>query len=224
MAKQKKDELAQQNLAGSVSKTEEFFSNNKKIIYGVFIAVLAIAAIIMAYSRFYAQPKKAEAAAQLYPAEMAFMQGNYELALKGDDNNMGLEDVISQYGKKAGEAVYLYAGLSELNLGNNQEAIDYLKKYNGKDNILLARAQAGIGDAYVNLEDYKNGLSWFEKAAATSGNLFSAGYLLKAAAVAEKLGDTAKALGLYKTIKDKYPSAPEAMDIDKYISRIEFTK
>ena len=74
------------------------------------------------------------------------------------------------------------------------------------------------------LEDYKNGLSWFEKAAATSGNLFSAGYLLKAAAVAEKLGDTAKALGLYKTIKDKYPSAPEAMDIDKYISRIEFTK
>ena len=224
MAKQKKEELAQQNLAGAVSKTEEFFSNNKKIIYGVFIAVLAIAAIIMAYSRFYVQPKKAEAAAQLYPAEMAFMQGNYELALKGDDNNMGLEDVISQYGKKAGEAVYLYAGLSELNLGNNQEAIDYLKKYNGKDNILLARAQGGIGDAYVNLEDYKNGLSWFEKAAATSGNLFSAGYLLKAAAVAEKLGDTAKALGLYKTIKDKYPSAPEAMDIDKYISRIEFTK
>ena len=51
--------------------------------------------------------------------------------------------------------------------------------------------------------------------------MFAAGYLLKAGAVAEKLGQNAKALGFYETIKDQYPQSVEAYDIDKYIGRIE---
>lgn len=222
--KNKPEELREQNMSEAASKTEQFFEQNKKTIYGCFIAVLAIAAIALLYSRFYLQPKKAEAANQLYHAEQAFAQGNYELALAGDDNNMGFEEVISRYGKKAGAAVYLYAGVSALQQGNFEDAINYLKKYDGKDNILLARAQACIGDAYVGLEDYKTALGWFEKAAATSDNLFSAAYLLKAGVTAEQLGDTAKALAAYKKIQDQYPQAPEAADIDKYIVRIESAK
>lgn len=214
----------EQNITEAASKTEQFFENNKKIIYGCFIAVLAIAAIALLYSRFYLQPKKAEAADQLYHAEQAFAQGNYDLALQGDDNNMGFEEVIDKYGKKAGAAVYLYAGVSALQKGEFEDAINYLKKYDGKDKILLARAQACIGDAYVGLEDYKTALGWFEKAAATSDNMFSATYLLKAGVTAEELGDTAKALAAYKQIKDQYPQAPEAADIDKYIVRIESAK
>ena len=45
--------------------------------------------------------------------------------------------------------------------------------------------------------------------------------LLKAGAVAEKLGQNEKALGFYELIKDQYPQAVEAYDIDKYIGRIE---
>ena len=71
------------------------------------------------------------------------------------------------------------------------------------------------------LEDYKAALGWFEKAAKTSADLFSATYLLKAGVTAEKLGDNGKALAAYKQIKDKYPQSIEGMDIDKYISRIE---
>ena len=222
--KNNQEELRNQNIQEAASKTEQFFEKNKKLIYGCFIAVLAIALVALLYSRFYLQPKKAEAADQLYHAEQAFAQGNYELALNGDDNNMGFDEVIAKYGRKAGEAVYIYAGVSALQQGNFDEAIDYLKKYNGKDNILLARAQACIGDAYVGLEDYKAALGWFEKAAATSGNLFSAGYLLKAGVTAEQLGDSEKALACYKEIKDKYSQTPEGSDIDKYIVRIESAK
>ena len=64
-------------------------------------------------------------------------------------------------------------------------------------------------------------LGYFEKAAAKVDNMFAAGYLLKAGLVAEKLGDDAKALSFYKTIKDKYPQSMEGYDIDKYIGRIE---
>ena len=222
--KNKQEELRNQNIQEAASKTEQFFEKNKKTIYGCFIAVLAIALVALLYSRFWLQPRKAEAADQLYHAEQAFAQGNYELALNGDDNNMGFDEVIAKYGRKAGAAVYLYAGVSALQQGNYEEAIDYLKKYNGKDNILLGRAQACIGDAYVGLEDYKTALGWFEKAAATSDNIFAAGYLLKAGVTAEELGETEKALACYKQIKDKYAQTPEGADIDKYITRIESAK
>ncbi|MBQ2550038.1 MAG: hypothetical protein II560_02385 [Bacteroidales bacterium] len=218
------EETREQNMAQVASKTEQFFDKNGKIIYTCAAVVVLLAAAIFCWNKFYLQPKKAEAAAQLFPAEQWFADGNYELALKGDDNNPGLEDIIAQYGKKAGKAVYLYAGVSALEQGNFNDAISYLKKYDGKDNILLGRAQACIGDAYVGLEDYSSALSWFEKAAATSDNMFSASYLVKAAAVCEKTGDKAKALSLYKKVKDQYPQAPEAMDIDKYITRIELAK
>ena len=76
------------------------------------------------------------------------------------------------------------------------------------------------GDAYVGLEDYKAALGYFEKAAAKADNMFAATYLLKAAQVCEELGDTDKALSLYKQIKEKYPQSIEGYDVDKYISRI----
>ena len=100
-------------------------------------------------------------------------------------------------------------------------AIKYLKAYNGKDAILAARALACIGDCYVNLEDYKTALNYFEKAVAAGDNLIAAEYLLDAGLVAEKLGQNEKALGFYKQIKENYAAAPQAYDIDKYISRIE---
>ena len=215
------EEIRQQNVAEAVSKTEKFFKENGKIIYGCVIAVLVIAIAILAYNRFILQPKKAQAQEQMVKAEQWFESGEYELALQGDGNDLGFEDIISQYGAKGGESVYMYAGVAKLHLGAFEEAISYLKKYNGKDPIMKGRALACIGDAYVGLEDYSNAVSWFEKAAQTSDNLYSAAYLLKAGIAYEEIGNAEKALACYKEIKDKWANAPEASEIDKYITRIE---
>ena len=215
-------ELRQQNVAEAVSKTELFFQKYSKIIYGCVAAILLIALAILAYNRFILQPQKEKAQEAMYQAEQKFTAGNYALALAGDDNMMGFEEIIDTYGSKAGEAVYLYAGACALQTGDFDKAIKYFKKYAGEDSILLSRAQAGIGDAYVGLEDYKSALAAYEKAAATVDNVFSAGYLLKAGQVAEELGDKDKALACYNKIKDQYPNAVEAADIDKDITRLEF--
>jgi len=224
MAKENQKELEierQEKVVESVSKIEKFFNDNQKIIYGVLCAIIVIGLAVLAYQKFYLQPKKAEALAQMYPAEASFRSGEYDLALNGDGNVAGFAQIINDYGKKAGVAVYLYAGVCELEAGNWQAALDYLKKYDGKEPILAARALAATGDAYVGLEDYKAALGYFEKAAAKADNIFAATYLLKAAQVCEELGDTDKALSLYKQIKDKYPQSIEGYDVDKYISRIE---
>ncbi|MBS7290311.1 MAG: tetratricopeptide repeat protein [Bacteroidales bacterium] len=213
--------LQKEKLDTTVSSIERYYQENKKTFYGCVIAVLVIILGILAYNQWILKPKQVEAMQQLFPAEAAFQAGSYETALNGDGNVLGFKDIISQYGKKGGKAVYLYAGICELQLGNYQEAINMLKKYNGKDKILSARALACIGDAYVGLEDYNTAVSYFENAAKESDNMFSANYLLKAGITYEELGNETKALACYKEIKDKYPQSVEGYDIDKYISRIE---
>ena len=217
----KKEVLQQEKINETVSKTEQFFNENKKIIYGALIAVLVIGFGILAYNQWILKPKQAEAMEQMYPAEAAFAANEFELALNGDGNVLGFKDILDEYGTKGGKDVYLYAGICELRLGNFQEAIDYLKRYKGKEHILSARALACIGDAYTGLEDYRTAVGYFEKAADLSDNAFSAEYLLKAGVAYEELGDNDKALACYKRISDNWPNSVEGYDIDKYISRIE---
>ena len=230
MAKKKVDVREQERaerVSETVSKTDLFFRENKKTIYGILIALLVIGLAIVCYYKFYYQPKSREAAAQMYPAEVNFRSGEYELALNGDGNVLGFSQIIDDFGAKGGKDVYFYAGVCEFELGHFQEAVDYLKKYNGKETILKARALGCMGDAYTGLEDYKNALACYDKAIAQSdnvANIFTANYMLKAGVVCEETGDKDKALTYYKAIKDKYPQSMEGYDIDKYISRIESQK
>ena len=74
---------------------------------------------------------------------------------------------------------------------------------------------------WIFLEEYGKAIGYYEKAASTVDNALAAAYLLKAGITAEANGDAAKALSFYKTIKDQWGNAPEALEIDKYITRIE---
>lgn len=215
-----KEALRQESLEQTVSATEQFYNKNKKVIWGAVIAVLVIGLGILAYSKFIYQPKCAEAMRQAYPAEASFQEGEYELALNGDGNVLGFADIISEYGAKAGKAVYLYAGICELQLGNNEEALSYLKKYNGKEPILAARAKACEGDAYVALGDYAAAVRSYKAAAATADNIFAPAYILKEGSAYEALGQKAEALACYKSIENDYPSSLEAYDIAKHIARV----
>ncbi len=215
-----KEAQRQENIEQTVSATEQFYNENKKVIWGVVAAVLVIGLGILAYNKFIYQPKCVEAMQQCYPAEMSFQNGEYDLALNGDGNNLGFADIIADYGTKAGKAVYLYAGICELQLGNNEEALSYLKKYKGKEPILAARAKACEGDAYVALGDYNAAVRAYKAAVDCADNMFAAGYLLKEGSALEALGQKAEALACYKTVENDYPQSIEAYDIAKYIARV----
>ena len=215
-----KEAVMQENIEQTVSATEQFLNKNKKTIIGALVAVVVIGLGVLAYSKFVYQVQVEEAMAQAYPAETNFQNGEYELALNGDGNNLGFVQIIDDYGTKAGKAVYFYAGVCELQLGNYESALSYLKKYNGKEPILAARAKACEGDAHVGLQNYSAAVSAYEAAVAKADNIFAATYLLKAGLAYEALGQKAKALECYKAIEDNYPSSIEAYDITKYIARV----
>ena len=160
----KEEENRQQKAAEAVSKADVFFKENGKLIYGCVTAILVIALCILAYNRFILQPKKQQATEQMAQAERWFQAQEYQLALEGDDNYPGFEEIIDKYGSKAGQAVYLYGGIAKLQTGQFEEAVELLKKYKGEDPILKGRAQACIGDAFTELENYPEAISWYQKA------------------------------------------------------------
>ena len=122
MAKQdailkEKEQEREEKVIETVSKTDQFFRENKKTIYGILIALVVIALALVAYQKFYVQPKSDEATAQMIPAEANFRNGEYELALNGDGNVLGFSQVIDEYGSCAGDAAFFHAGVCELQHG-----------------------------------------------------------------------------------------------------------
>lgn len=219
--KKTQEEIRQENIEATVSSAQQFYNENKKTLWTVFTVIVVLGLGILGYYKFIYQPKVAEAMEQCYPCEKNFQQEEWELALDGDDNTLGFAGVIDEYGAKAGKAVYLYAGICALRLERYDEAVNYLKKYNGKEPIMAARALGCLGDAYVGLEDYGAAAAAFKKAAAAADNDFAAAYLLKEGLALREMGKTAEALKCFESIKDQYPMSIEAYDIDKFITSAE---
>ncbi len=210
------------HLDEAISKTELFLKKNQsKIITTISVIVIAVAAYF-GVKNFYLEPLKVEAQGQMFRAEQLFRAENYEAALNGDGNTLGFISILSEYGTKAGEVIYLYSGICEYQLGNFQASIDYLSKFNNKkDPILYARSLSLQGDAYVGLDQLEKAYELFISASKVADNSMTASYLLKAAVISEELGNNDEALRIYEEIKLKYSNTMEGSQIDKYIGRIK---
>ena len=209
-----------QAVGEAVSGVELFLKKNGNLLSTILLIILIAACAIVAVNRWVIKPALQEAKAAAAGAERYFQMGQFEQALSGDGNVLGFADVIEQYGRKAGQGVYFDAGVCQLQLKNYDEALNYLKKYNGKDAILKARALACMGDAYVGLGDNEAALAQYKAAINAGSTPFTAAYLLKAGIAAEDLGRKSEALAFYEDIKVKYPTSAEASEIDKYITRL----
>ena len=93
----------QKSLEQALSKSEQFFENNKKTIFGTLIAIIVIIAGGMLYNAKVAQPRQVKAAEAIFPGETYFMNGDYTTALNGDAYGFeGFEELSKQYkGTKA---------------------------------------------------------------------------------------------------------------------------
>lgn len=220
MSKKIKHQDPEESVENALNVTEHFLEKHKNTLVYSIIAILVVISIGFAYQHFYRKPLKEEALGQTFIAEQYFRADSFAVALNGDGNSLGFNQVIEEYGSAAPKSVYMYAGVCELQLGNFQEAISYLKKYKPKDPVMQARAIANIGDAYAGLMKNKEALNNYLKAASYSDNVFAASYLLKAAIMQEELGETKAAIKTYQDIKVKYPQSQEGAEADKYIARI----
>jgi len=225
MAKKKKpdpqDKL--QGVESALSKTEQFIEDNQKILTIITLVIVVIVVGYLGVKRFVVEPSENEAQSQMFVAEQYFERDSFNLALYGDGNYFGFLDIIDEYRiTKAANLAHYYSGISFLRMGEFEEAIDYLKKFESNDHMLAPLTQGAIGDAYLELEDATEALKYYERACSMKENEFlNPIYLLKAGQVYESLGDYEKALERYEMIKTNYPESQEGRNIEKYISRVQ---
>lgn len=212
-----------QNKEEALSSVGRWFEKNENRLSWILTGIIVVILGIVAFNSYVIKPKGLIAADENVRCEDYFMQGDFEKALNGDENDcLGFEEVAAQYGfYKEGKLAALYAGICYYELGNYEEAVKYIKKYKAKDLMIKPSASVMLGDAYVEMGEYEDAVRAFMAAAKSGNKLIAPMSLKKAGIVYLEMEDKAAAKKVFTTIKTDYRMSQEAIDIDKYIAICE---
>ncbi len=220
-AKKASDEVIIEDY-GKKSLVDIFEEKKDVITYGL-IGLFIVVGGYLLYRQMVQQPKAKAAIEQIAKAQFQFEQDSFALALTNPgDGFPGFLDIISDYsGTATGNLALYYAGISYLNLGQFDAAIDYLKDFSPCGDVTPSMRAGALGDAYSEKSDFAEALSYYNKAVRNTDNgLIAAYYLKKVGMLNEKQGNKDAAREAYQTIKDKYFNTPMAGDIEKYLIRV----
>ncbi len=205
------------------SSGEQIYDNNKNLINGIIGGIVVLVLGYFLYQNFYIKDKIAEANEAIWRGEQYFAVDSFRLALEGDGSDFeGFEIVAEDYGMtEAGNLANYYAGISALQLGRYETAIDHLEDFKTDDPLLAPIAFGARGDAYSELGQNDDAIKFYKKAYSYENELTSPIYMMKAGLLLELESKNDKALDLYKKIKSKYPNSEEGRNVVKYISKLE---
>ncbi len=219
----KKEEQNLENVQEALNTTSAWIeANQNKLTWAITIIALVVVGVL-ALNTYVIKPKAAEANNENAKAVVYFTQGNYELALNGDDAEcIGFEAIANDNKcSQAGKLAALYAGVCYYQLGDYAAAAEYLAKFDAKDLNMDPAAAQLLGDTYVHLEDYAKAAKAFENAAASGNEIIAPMSLKKLGFVQMELGNNKAALKAFEGIKNDYPASAEAQDIEKYIALVK---
>jgi predicted negative regulator of RcsB-dependent stress response len=167
----KKAEHNLEAVEGALTRTEMWFERNSKQITIVVGIIVLVVLGYFGYVKFIQDPKEKEAQEAMFVAERYFEQSEYQKALDGDEKDAGFSEIVDKYGStKPGKLAAYYAGICCLNLGEYEQAITYLKKYNVKDAFFYTFKEGLLGDAYLELGDMPKAMAQYKKAAEMNPN------------------------------------------------------
>lgn len=217
----------------TASKSELWIMKNQKAIFTILALIVVGILGFLAYQKYVKAPLEKEAANELAFPKVHFetalnssvaVDSLFTLGLNGNDGKYGFIDISSKYSStKAGNLANYYAGISYMKLKNYKEAIDYLDQFSSTDELLGPIAKGAIGDAFAEINQPEDALTYYLKAADLKENNFSTPmFLFKAGNTAMELEKYSKALAIFKRIKKDHPNTEEAINIDIHINRATF--
>lgn len=166
------------------------------------IAVAVVVIGVLLYIFAYKQPAVAKGNDAIGEADrIALFEGNDSTALAA------YQAVAANHGFDAGNRANLESAIILYRQGEYQQALDYVSKYNGTDNVVAPLAYGLKGDCLVNLDKYADAVKAFNKAISASDNnpQLVPYFLNKKAVVLCAEGNYADAVKAYKEIEQKYP-------------------
>lgn len=228
MAKKKLDVQEANQSNAALSKTERYFTENKKSLTIIFGAIVLVLAGYFGYRIFYKAPRELKAGEMSWKAQHLFnvkVSGNepdsFKLAKEGVEGFYGFEYIVNEFdGTMAGELAQYSLGIILLNEGKYEEAIEHFEGVDVEDIMISTMAIGLAGDAYSELSNYDEAINKYNEAIENNDNEFTTPlYLKKAGILYEEKGDYSSALDCYERIRDEYEMSAQGGDIDKYIAR-----
>jgi len=215
----------------TASKTEDFVAKNQKYIFIIIGLVAAVVLGYLGYQEFISKPKQTSAMNDMFQAQKYFDEAVtstakdslYNLALNGGEGKYGMLDIIKEYsGTPSANLANYYAGTAYLRLKDYKKAVEHLDNFNSEDEMLAPLAKGNIGDAYAQLNQPQDALGFYEQAVSMRDNEYTTPmYLFKAGVICLELDKASTALTYFKRIKQDYPKATEATNIDVFIGKAQ---
>lgn len=200
-------------------KTSNTIAQNQKLITTVIGIILALILAFVGYKYFVQKPNEEKAQLALSTAERYFAMDSFDLALNGDGQKEGFLKIAEHYGStNAGNLARFYAGSCLLQLGQAQDAIKQLEKFNGKGTEFDAMGAGLLAAAYDEIDDKEKALNQYKKAIKYDNGITAPFYLRCASVIAYELGKNQEAIDFEKQIKASYPNSTQFRDADKHLA------
>ena len=219
----------------TASKSEQWIEKNSKVLFSALVSIVVIFLAFLGYNKYITEPNELEASNELafprkYFDEAATAGSGIDslinLGLEGADGRYGFLDIAESFsGTDAGNLANYYAGVSYLQLKDYENAIAYLSKFDSDDEMLGPVSLGAIGDAFSDIDQQKDALEYYEKAANKRNNEFTTPlFLYKAGQTAMLLEDYSKAEELFTKIKKSYSKSDQGKDVEKFINAAKYAK
>lgn len=224
MAKKKKEVVEEvrveqfENLDNALNESSQFIEKHQKpILVGLGI-IFAVVVAVFCIKAYYLDPKEQEANESIYNAEQWFARDSFRLALDGNDEFVGFLDIIDDYGcTDAGNLANAYAGLCYKNLGENENAISYLEKFDADDKMVSKAIIGAIGDCYWDMDNVQKAITYYEEAISEENAIIAPIYGKRLATAYLSLGENAKAVKVLDKLIKTYPNASNVQELNKLL-------
>lgn len=211
----KKEDLEQDILIEYSSRFMYYYENNKATVIGGGIGIVLVIGLIIGFF-VYSNQQEQEAQNLLGIAEEQLMQGNYETALYGneDEFTLGFVQISNNYSRtSAGNLASYYAAVSEFELGNYEEALSRIQDFNVPSGIMGVAPVSLYAILLSELERYEEAAQKYIEAAEWNENSSTTPYNLMEAAIAfREAGNPDRALQVVNRILDEYPNSQQSAE------------
>lgn len=219
----KKQFIHQDDLLTTYENAILWYTNNKKLLTNVGIAL----AVLIAGGWFYFNNQRQgneKAALDFAKVFTYYDNGQYQLAINGvpERNVRGLQAIVNDYGStEYGNLARFYLGNSHYNLGEYDKALADYEDASLPSTLLESSRIAGIAACYEVKGNFADAAKYFERAGKSSTlDPNTPDYLSNAARNYAKSGNKEQAIELYKYIKKEFSSSAAARDAERYIDEL----
>ena len=209
-------------IAEKLEGVEHWIERNPKVILAA-VAVLVVLVGGFFGFRYYVDSQNELAQSEMFQAVRYFEMDSLNLALKGDGNNLGFEQITEDYPMTdAANLASYYAGAVALKQGKYALAVLYFEDFSSNDILIQARAYSLAGDAHMELKEYDKAAAMYHKASNHKPNkYFTPTYLMKEALAYELLQQNDKAIAAYNRIIAEFWDSAEVQNAKKFKARLD---